>query len=112
VAQQADDSMPSTSAAASADEQPVQHVSKKAKLFDFMSPSTATRPVTNQLAMTDLSRQFDLFKSDGDLQSSGLEVFNEKRFSGLMNKFIHHEGRLNNNMQKWRKEKEKENNNR
>jgi len=27
-----------------------------------------------------------------------------------MNKFIHHEGRLNNNMQKWRKEKEKENN--
>jgi len=25
-----------------------------------------------------------------------------------MNKFIHHEGRLNNNMQKWKKEKEKE----
>jgi len=30
----------------------------------------------------------------------------------VMNKFIHHEGRLNNNMQKWRKEKEKENNKR
>jgi len=26
-----------------------------------------------------------------------------------MNKFIHHEGRLNNNTQKWKKEKEKEN---
>jgi len=24
-----------------------------------------------------------------------------------MNKFIHHEGRLNNNMQKWRKRKKK-----
>jgi len=30
----------------------------------------------------------------------------------VMNKFIHHEGRLNNNMQKWKKEKEKNNNNR
>jgi len=29
--------------------------------------------------------------------------------ASFMNKFIHHEGRLNNNMQKWRKEKEKEN---
>jgi len=86
VAQKADDLTPSTSAAASAAEQPVQHVSKKAKLFDFMFPSTAMRPVLNQLTMSmaDLSWQFDLFKSDGDLQSSGLEVFNEKRFSGLM----------------------------
>jgi len=25
-----------------------------------------------------------------------------------MNNFIHHEGKLNNNMQKWKKEKEKE----
>jgi len=42
------------------------------------------RPVSNQLTMTDLSQQFDLFKSDGDLQSIGLKVFNETRFSGLM----------------------------
>jgi len=32
-------------------------------------------------------------------------------FVCVIDKFIHHEGRLNNNMQKWKKEKEKEKNN-
>jgi len=41
-----------------------------------------------------------------------LDLKDYLRISNIMNKFIHHEGRLNNNMQKWRKEKEKENNKR
>jgi len=36
----------------------------------------------------------------------------QRKMAFVMKKFIHHKGRLNNNMQKWMKEKEKENNNR
>jgi len=37
-----------------------------------------------------------------------ISVTKRSRPMVTINKFIHHEGRLNNNMQKWKKEKEKE----
>jgi hypothetical protein len=58
-----------------------QHISKKAKLFDFMSAAKAKRTCT-QPSDTDVSQLFDLFKSDTDVAEYGLKIFNNKHVTG------------------------------
>ena len=60
----------------------MQHVSKKAKLFEFMA--TQKRSSASQLNVADVRQQFFLFKSDRDISGSGLVICNENRFCSLI----------------------------
>jgi len=64
-------------------------VSKRAKLFSFMSSSasnTSSQSPT-QLTIADVEKQFELFSAE-DVGGHGITVFNEKRFSALYYRWL------------------------
>ena len=62
-------------------------VSKRAKLFSFMSRQsnvTSKGAAANvSLTVKDISQQFTLFASDKGIAGQGLQIFNDLRFNGL-----------------------------
>jgi hypothetical protein len=63
-------------------------VSKRAKLFYFLSRpsnvSSSTGAAANtSLIVKDIGQQFTLFASDKSIAGQGLQVFNDDRFNGL-----------------------------
>jgi hypothetical protein len=63
-------------------------ISKRAKLFSFMSsqtrlPTLPSTRGTKNLTLKDISQQLTLFTSDNGIAGGGLQIFNDMRFSGL-----------------------------